>query len=91
MENEIAFARTQGAFTLPNPLAVVKDEGKTNTHAGQHACMHTHSVCIHTQCTMSHYLNLLWLKHPHYSTDSKTKPLYLTPDEMSEFEEKQKI
>ena len=28
MENEIAFARTQGAFTLPNPLAVVKDEGE---------------------------------------------------------------
>ena len=27
VENEIAFARTQGAFTLPNPLAVIKDEG----------------------------------------------------------------
>lgn len=27
VENEIAFARSQGAFTLSNPLAVVKDEG----------------------------------------------------------------
>ena len=31
-ENEIAFAKTQGAFTLPNPLAVVKDEGACPTH-----------------------------------------------------------
>ena len=32
VENEIAFARSQGAFTLPNPLAVVKDEGEHITY-----------------------------------------------------------
>ena len=36
VENEIAFARTQGAFTLPNPLAVIKDEGEHHTQSWHH-------------------------------------------------------
>ena len=58
VESEIAFARTQGAFTLPNPLAVVKDEGEQthntlmNTLSHMHTHTHTHTHTLGS-CTVA--------------------------------------
>lgn len=81
VENEIAFARSQGAFTLSNPLAVVKDEGK----------QHIWILLLHAYHGIYRsIIYIIYYCHPYADLVTK-KPLYLTPDEMSEFEEKQKI
>lgn len=70
-EDEVAFARERGAFSLSNPIIGFKNEGKF-------------IIIYIPSSTVS-----ITSHNPLYITEAAGNPLYLTPDEMTDFEQKQ--